>query len=74
MEYTKENVSEVMNRPIKIHIGKWGSDEVTEEVVGEIFQCSVAANPPFLPASFRIKIGNVERSLSIAEIKRFENI
>ncbi|REG88541.1 hypothetical protein [Flavobacterium aquicola] len=74
MEYTKENISEVMNKPIKIFIGKWGSDEISEEINGEIIRCTVAANPPFLPATVRVRVGNGERSFSIAEIKRFEDI
>lgn len=74
MNYKKEDISEIMNKPLRIQVGKWGADEITEEIFGEIIGCTVAANPPFLPASIRIKAKNGERVFSIAEIKRFEDI
>lgn len=74
MEYKKEDVSEIMNKPLKISIGKWGSDIITDEITGEIIKCTLAANPPHQPASFRVKTEQGEKSLSVASIKKFEDI
>lgn len=74
MEYKKEDVSEILNKPLKISIGQWGSDKITEEIFGEIIKCTLAANPPHQPASFRVKTKQGEKSLSVASIKKFEGI
>lgn len=74
LEYTKENIEEIMNIPIVIEIGRFNSDIITETIEGEIVNCTLASNPPFLPASLRIRIHNNEKVYSIMEIKRFRNL
>ena len=73
MNYTKENVSEIMNKPLKILITEYGSDNVIEEIDCEIINCLLASNHPYLPSSFRIKTEKGERNISVAEIKKFED-
>ena len=74
MDYKKDDISEVMNKPLKISIGQWGSDKITEEIKGEIINCTLAANPPYQPASLRIKTKESEKSFSISSIKKFEDL
>ncbi|WP_409415730.1 hypothetical protein [Flavobacterium sp. PS2] len=73
-EYTKENIEEIMNIPLSIEIGKYNSEVITETIEGEIVNCTLAVNPPFLPASLKVITRNGEKILSIMEIKRFRNI
>jgi len=73
LNYTKEDISEVMNKPIKIYLSNYGKDEIIEEITGVITKCVLASNSPFLPASFLVQTQKGERTLSIAEIKRFED-
>lgn len=53
-EYTKENLKEIINKPLKIGIGNMNSDKITEVVEGVITKCTLAANPPHLPATAQI--------------------
>lgn len=74
LEYTKENIEEIMNIPLVIEIGKFNSEVITETIEGEIVNCTLASNPPYLPASLRIRTRNGEKVCSIMEIKRFSNL
>ncbi|MBZ9730776.1 hypothetical protein LB467_13860 [Salegentibacter sp. JZCK2] len=74
MEYKKEDISEILNKPLKISIGQWGSDKIIEVITGEIIKCTLAANPPHQPASFRVKTEKGEKSLSVASIKKIEDL
>jgi hypothetical protein len=74
LEYTKENIEEIMNIPLVIEIGRFNSDIITETLKGEIVNCTLASNPPFLPATLRIRTPNGEKAFSIMEIKRFRNL
>lgn len=74
MDYTKEDISEIMHKPIKISLGEWESSEVKEEVIGEITFCNLAANPPFLPTSFHIQTQTGERVIRVDKIKKIEDL
>lgn len=72
--YTKENISEMMHKPLRITIQKYGSDEVINEVEGEIVKCTLALNPPYHPISFRVQTHDGELILSIAEINKISDL
>nr|WP_315207457.1 hypothetical protein [uncultured Flavobacterium sp.] len=71
LDYKQDDINEVMNIPIKIDIGKWESNDITETVEGIITNCTLASNHPHLPASFRVQTEKGEKILSIIEMKRF---
>jgi hypothetical protein len=59
-----------MHIPLRIGIGDMNKIEFSESLEGEIIECSLAANPPHLPAiaKFRTNNGKI-RSLTFFEIK-----
>ena len=72
LEYTKEDIGEIMNIPIVIDIGNYNSDQVKETVEGVIINCTLAANSPHLPASIKVETTSGKtRNFSLFEIKRF---
>ncbi len=74
LEYKKEDLDELMFKPLKIHVGPTNKDEVTEIVEGQIIKCSLAANPPHLPADFELQLENGQKRIfNFFEVKRFEN-
>ena len=53
-EYRKENLEEIMHKPLKIGIGTTKSDEITEVIEGVITKCTLAATLPHLPGTAQI--------------------
>lgn len=70
MDYTKDNLSEIMHKELTFDIGNFNSDDIQESILGVMTNCTLAANPPNLPATVRIMTNTGERRLSIAELKR----
>jgi len=70
IDLTKDDLNEIMHIPLLIGIGDINKIEALESLEGEIIECSLAANPPHLPAiaTFQTKNGNI-RSLTFFEIK-----
>ena len=73
LHYTKENLDEIMNKPLRIGIGNQNSDDITEFIEGQIVKCTLASNPPHLPAVARFQINDGElKRLNFFEIKQIE--
>ena len=53
-EYRKENLEEIMHKPLKIGIGNIKSDEITEVIEGVITKCTLEAKLPHLPGTAQI--------------------
>ncbi|MGX1927760.1 hypothetical protein [Flagellimonas sp. 2504JD4-2] len=70
MDYTLDNLAEIMHKELTFDIGNFNSDEVQERIQGVMTNCTLASNPPNLPASVRIMTNNGERRFSIVELKR----
>jgi hypothetical protein len=75
LEIEKEDLKEIMHVPLQIGVGSANKGEVTETLDGEIIECSLAANPPNLPAiaDFQLKNGII-RKFSFFEIKWIKKI
>ncbi|NDV17685.1 hypothetical protein GO009_16830 [Muricauda sp. TY007] len=73
MDYTVDNLSEIMHKELTFDIGNFNSDDIQESVQGVLTNCTLASNPPHLPASIRIMTNNGERRLSIVELKRIRH-
>jgi hypothetical protein len=71
LEYTKENLSEIMNKTLIFDIGNQNSDDIQESLVGSMTNCNLASNPPHLPVTARITLlDGSERRLNFFDIKR----
>jgi len=72
-EYRKENLEEIMDKPLKIGIGNMNSNEITEVIEGVITKCTLAANLPHLPATAQILTadGKIKRK-NFFEIKSID--
>ena len=53
-EYRKENLEEIMHKPLRIGIGNTNTDEITEVIEGVITKCTLAATLPHLPGTAQI--------------------
>lgn len=75
LEITKDDLKEIMHVPLQIKVGPANKGEITEMLEGKIIECSLAANPPHLPAiaEFQLKNGTI-REFSFFEIKWIEKI
>lgn len=72
--YKKEDLDELMFKPLKIYVGLSNNEEIKEVLEGQIIKCSLAANPPHLPADFEFQLDNGQkRMFNFFEVKRFEN-
>ena len=62
-EYRKENLKEIMHKPLKIGIGNTKSDEITEGIEGVRTDWTLAASLPHLPGTAQILTadGNIKR-------------
>ncbi len=75
LKYTKEDLQEIMFKPMRVHIGPTNNDQVTETLNGQIISCSLAANSPNQPANFELLLENgMVRSFNFFEAKAFEDI
>jgi len=73
LQFEKEDVDELMFKPLRIFIGLANKDEVVEVLDGKIIKCSLAAVSPHLPADFEFQLKNGEKRIfSFFEVKRFE--
>jgi hypothetical protein len=72
-EYRKENLKEIMHKPLKIGIGNTKSDEITKVIEGVITECTLAASLPHLPGTAQILTadGNIIRK-NFFEIKSID--
>ncbi len=74
LHYKKEDLGEIEFKPLRIYVGEANNDEITEILEGQIVQCSLAANPPHLPADFEFQLDNGQRrTFNFFEVKKFEN-
>ena len=74
LQYKKEDLDELMYKPLKIYVGLANTEEIKEVLEGQIIKCSLAANPPHLPADFEFQLDNGQkRTFNFFEVKRFEN-
>jgi len=74
LQYKKEDLDELMFKPLKIYVGLANKEEVKEVLEGQIIKCSLAANPPHLPADFVFELNNGQkRTFNFFEVKKFEN-
>jgi hypothetical protein len=71
-DYKKEDIEEIMYKPIKLFIGKSNSNEIEEQIDCKITNCTLASNFPYQPVSFRVENDEGVRTLSITRIKKFE--
>lgn len=75
LELTKEDLKEIMYIPLQIGVGPTNNKEVTEILEGKIIECSLAANPPHLPAIANFQTCNGDmRNLTFFEIKWYKKI
>lgn len=58
LEYTIENIEEIMNKELVIETGDIESEESEYSFVGIISQCSFAGNPAYLPVAAKIRLEN----------------
>ncbi len=70
LEYTKENLSEIMDKILIFDIGNQNSDDIQESLVGAMTNCTLASNPPHLPGTARVTLlDGSERRLDFFQIK-----
>ncbi len=73
MKYSKKNIAEIMDRPVRLFIGPANNDEIIDVIEGIIVHCDLASNPPHLPAVAEIKLNNGKiRRYSFPELKKIE--
>lgn len=72
MEYTSENLAEIMFKELTFDIGDFNSDQIQENIIGTMTNCTLASSsyPANMPYSVKIMTNNGERSLRITELKR----
>lgn len=71
LQYTKENLSEIMHKQLIFDIGQAQSEDIEESIRGKMVECSLASNPPFLPGKATIITTNgITKKLTFFEIKR----
>lgn len=70
MEYTGDNLAEIMHKELTFNIGDFNSNEIQESITGTMTNCTLASasNPPNMPYSVRIMTNNGERILRITDI------
>ncbi|MFD2915317.1 hypothetical protein [Psychroserpens luteus] len=70
MDYTADNLAEIMQKELTFNIGDFNSDEIQESITGTMTNCTLASasNPPNMPYSVRIMTNNGERRLRISDI------
>lgn len=73
--YTSQELTELMFKPLRFHVGRLNSDQVEKIVEGEIIQLILASNPPYLPADLIIRSSRYEKErYCILEVKAFSHI
>jgi hypothetical protein len=72
MDYTAENLAEIMHKELSFDIGDFDSNEIQENVQGKMTNCTLASAsyPSNMPYSVRIMTNNGERRLRIEKLKR----
>ena len=72
LEYTKENISEIMNKILIFDVGTQNSEKIQESIVGAMTNCTLASNPPHLPGTARITLldGRTQKRFDFFQIKR----
>jgi hypothetical protein len=56
LEYTEENLSEIMDKILIFDIGNQNSDDIQESLVGAMTNCTLASNPPHLLGTARVTL------------------
>lgn len=73
LDFTKDDIGEIMNVPLRIGIGNQFEDVISQTIEGQIINCSLANNPPYLPSSIKFKtIKDEIKSFNIFELKEYE--
>lgn len=71
LDYTKENLSEIMHKQLIFDIGQAQIEDTEESIRGTMIECALASNPPFLPGTATIKTTNgITKKLTFFEIKK----
>jgi hypothetical protein len=71
LDYTKENLSEIMHKQLIFDIGQAQIEDIKESIRGKMIDCTLASNPPFLPGTATIITTNgITKKLTFFEIKR----
>lgn len=74
-DYTKEDISEIMNIPIILDIGKINSDEINKSVEGIIVNCTLDIFSPHLPTIVNLKTSGGEiKSFNLYKIKKIRSL
>jgi len=70
MDYTTDNLAEIMHKELTFDIGNFNSNEIQESITGTMTNCTLASasNPLNMPYSVRIMTNNGERRLRITNI------
>ena len=70
LHYKKENLDEIMNKKLKFDIGSANNEIVNDTIEGVLTFCTLAANPPHLPATATIITAEgQEKKFNFFEIK-----
>ena len=70
IHYTKENLNEILNKPIQILLSKKDLKGNNKIIEGQISECLLASNPPNLPAFAIINtVSGEEIKLSFLEME-----
>jgi hypothetical protein len=73
LDYKKEDIQELMFKPLRIFVGSAKNDSVSEILEGHIERCGLASNPPHLPADIEFQLENGQiRKFNFFELKKFE--
>ena len=74
LNYTKENLSEIMFKELIYKLGTPNNNSVEETIIGVMTTCSLASNPPYLPATATIECNDGKiRKISFFEIININN-
>lgn len=75
LNYTKEQLENLIAIPIKIYVGKINSTKIDGIIEGVILDFSLAANPPHLPGDIKFQNTNGDVEVfNIFQVKRFSDI
>jgi hypothetical protein len=75
INFTKNDLPEIMNIPLQIWIGPAISNQITETLEGMIVKCSLAGNEPYLPGFAEFLLPNWRiRKFNFFEIKQIKKI
>lgn len=69
-EYSADDFSKIMFKQININVGPTNTEEITDTFEGQLIECRLSANLPYLPVSIYFQPDKGEkRRFNIYEIK-----